>query len=362
MNDNDLPTPYDGELSRSNTNSNGSTVVKARWKCQPRNHPSPFPSSGTSQSVVLPMRSNALHGDDNRDERELREFLNGDRIQHTVDGAGPGRSHRLQPPGTAPPRRERRRDPVPFFLRWLGCLAVLSVVRNVWNSAVVVTDGVRPRDGHPDDARSGWDGPNPMVRSPSTPWHRSQHSGSRTLPAAPARGGETGMARTRPRLPKRPPLPPPVLPSPGGTGAADAGPLSSGVYAGMDRLFPSFSTVAQAAGDAAAVCGMDGGGGGGSTGGTRRILISGILSHPLGAELALALAGRCRVRHILGLSEHAPTVQESRRLEFLLHRVADLDVVVTEFPLGGGARTSWFGTSIPRTWSILSPTPLHKTM
>ena len=58
-----------------------------------------------------------------------------------------------------------------------------------------------------------------------------------------------------------------------------------------------------------------------------RIIIYGILSQ-IGAELALALAEGCGVRHIFGLSDHLLDTEESARLEFLIRRIPDLGIVI----------------------------------
>ncbi|MGK3753319.1 MAG: hypothetical protein ACI8RD_005626 [Bacillariaceae sp.] len=65
-----------------------------------------------------------------------------------------------------------------------------------------------------------------------------------------------------------------------------------------------------------------------------QILISRILSHPLAFELALVLAVECGVTHILGLSDHIPNAEESFRYEFLMQRIPNLKVHISETPLG----------------------------
>jgi hypothetical protein len=65
----------------------------------------------------------------------------------------------------------------------------------------------------------------------------------------------------------------------------------------------------------------------------QRILISGILSHPIAAELALTLASDCGVRHIAGLAEHLLTVDHTNRLEFLMHQIPKLKVQISQYPL-----------------------------
>jgi hypothetical protein len=64
-----------------------------------------------------------------------------------------------------------------------------------------------------------------------------------------------------------------------------------------------------------------------------KILISGILAHPVGAELALSLSQQCGARHIVGLIEHLLSVEQSRRLEFLLQKLPKLKIYVSRYPL-----------------------------
>ena len=78
-----------------------------------------------------------------------------------------------------------------------------------------------------------------------------------------------------------------------------------------------------------------------------RIIISGILSHPVAAELALTLSEGCGVRHIFGLSDHLLNSEESSRLEFLLRRIPNLKLKVEKGALGDQATQELFESFMP---------------
>jgi hypothetical protein len=55
-----------------------------------------------------------------------------------------------------------------------------------------------------------------------------------------------------------------------------------------------------------------------------RILISGLLTHPLGSELALVLVQKCEISHLVGISEHLLGNEDHQRLAFLLQNIPQL--------------------------------------
>eukprot|EP00536_Pseudo-nitzschia_multiseries_P004774 jgi/Psemu1/285338/fgenesh1_pg.82_\ len=77
------------------------------------------------------------------------------------------------------------------------------------------------------------------------------------------------------------------------------------------------------------------------------IIIAGIFSHPVATELALTLAERCGVRHLVGLSDHLLNAEESFRLEFLMRRIPSLQLKVGTGPLGDKATEELFEIHSP---------------
>ncbi len=78
-----------------------------------------------------------------------------------------------------------------------------------------------------------------------------------------------------------------------------------------------------------------------------RIIIVGILSHPVAAELAVKLAKGCGVRHILGISNHLLSTEESSRLEFLFHEIPSFQISVGNGELGNGPTDGLFESFSP---------------
>jgi len=78
-----------------------------------------------------------------------------------------------------------------------------------------------------------------------------------------------------------------------------------------------------------------------------RIMISGIFSHPVASELALTLAHRCGVRHLVGLSDHLLDTEESSRLEFLVRQIPNLQLRINKGPLGNRATQELFESFMP---------------
>jgi hypothetical protein len=109
-----------------------------------------------------------------------------------------------------------------------------------------------------------------------------------------------------------------------------------------DSTYPSFPITDYVVGDD--ICGQDKKKGYNNN---DRILISGILSHPVAAELALTLYERCGVRHIVGLSDHLLNTEESSRLEFLLHQIPSLELKVGKGPLGDQATHELIESFLP---------------
>ena len=111
---------------------------------------------------------------------------------------------------------------------------------------------------------------------------------------------------------------------------------------GINAMYPSFPTTDYVVGDD--ICGKNKKNAYNSS---DRIIISGIFSHPVAAELALTLAERCGVRHLVGLSDHLLNTEESSRLEFLLHRIPGLQLKVGIGPLGDRATQELFESFLP---------------
>jgi hypothetical protein len=82
-----------------------------------------------------------------------------------------------------------------------------------------------------------------------------------------------------------------------------------------------------------------------------RVLISGILTHPFGSELALFLSKECRVQRIVGLSEHALDSEGYRRLAFLLRHLPNIEIHRTEALESGPG-----STDIQNMFTSLIPT------
>ncbi|CAJ1934334.1 unnamed protein product [Cylindrotheca closterium] len=61
-----------------------------------------------------------------------------------------------------------------------------------------------------------------------------------------------------------------------------------------------------------------------------RVLISGVLTHPFGTELALFLSNECGVKKIHAISEHAMDTDSYNRLSFLLKRLPDVEIHLSE--------------------------------
>ncbi len=78
-----------------------------------------------------------------------------------------------------------------------------------------------------------------------------------------------------------------------------------------------------------------------------RVVIAGILSHPVAAELAIKLAEGCGVRHIFGISNHLLSTEESARLEFLLHEIPSLQIKFGRGSLGSRATDELFESFSP---------------
>ena len=78
-----------------------------------------------------------------------------------------------------------------------------------------------------------------------------------------------------------------------------------------------------------------------------RIVIAGLFSHPVAAELALTLVKKCGVRHIIGLSDQLLTVDDSSRLEFLVRSIPGLQLEVGRGPLGTRATEDLFKIHLP---------------
>jgi hypothetical protein len=109
-----------------------------------------------------------------------------------------------------------------------------------------------------------------------------------------------------------------------------------------DVTYPSFPTTDYVAGDD--ICGHSKKN---AYNTSDRIIISGIFSHPVAAEMALTLAERCGVRHIVGLSDHLLNTEESSRLEFLFRRIPGLELKVGKGPLGDRATQELFESFLP---------------
>ncbi|KAG7369834.1 hypothetical protein IV203_027580 [Nitzschia inconspicua] len=177
-------------------------------------------------------------------------------------------------------RRRSRRSLLPSPLaQWMGLLAVVSSVRLIWMSTyggIITPTSV--------ERKATWSFPIPRLLS-----------------------GESGrQMRTRPRLPAK------IWFAP------------EQIHLGAKQFtYPSFppknATVATD------FCG--------DSMNNERILISGILSHPVASELALSLSRQCGVNHIAGLTEHLLTVDQSQRLEFLMRHLPKLKLQISEYPL-----------------------------
>jgi hypothetical protein len=174
---------------------------------------------------------------------------------------------------------KRRRRTTPFILRWLSLLAVVALTRTIWNSVVFTRY-----------------------------WEES----SRDIVDFPPR--YLGPAfRTPPRRRsrrKRPP-PPPATWSPPKTPIYPAS--TSQILSLQDSSHPLDDHYWKR------ICGDSDSQNPISSG--SRILISGVLTHPVGSELALTLANECGVETIVGLVDHALDTEASLRLAFLLRRL-----------------------------------------
>lgn len=82
-----------------------------------------------------------------------------------------------------------------------------------------------------------------------------------------------------------------------------------------------------------------------------RVLISGILSHPFGSELAMFLSKDCNVQRIVGISEHALDSEGYRRLAFLLRYLPNIEIHRTAAVDSGPA-----SMDISRIFESLIPT------
>lgn len=268
-------------------------------------------------------------------------------------------------PGSPSRRRQgqrrqhhERRRPVPFYLQWMVGLAVTSMVRMVWNSAIVTEEMNMQANYYTTDtninmmlsSRGRIDNrmTHTLLRSPLSSSMANHHhqrrissmvhdtySGSTSRDASNThpshyysflssqkmdRGGKSTV-----HFPQRPPL----------VSTRTLSTLNDDGTASSWSLFPSLSVTTLAP---SIIANMNHPSRSrsnrrGTKSATRRFIISGILSHPLGAELALALSSLDA--HILGLSDHPVTVLECRRLEFLMQRIPNLEVKITKYPMGG---------------------------
>ncbi|VEU40766.1 unnamed protein product [Pseudo-nitzschia multistriata] len=107
----------------------------------------------------------------------------------------------------------------------------------------------------------------------------------------------------------------------------------------MDLTYPFFPATNQVIGDD--ICGSENERENGYNS-RDRIIITGIFSHPVAAELALTLAERCGVRHILGMSDHLLDAEESSRLDFLMRHIPSLQLRVRRGSLGDRATEDLF--------------------
>jgi len=112
----------------------------------------------------------------------------------------------------------------------------------------------------------------------------------------------------------------------------------------MDSVYPSFPATEHVIGDD--ICGQKGE----STNGYNskdRIIIAGIFSHPVASELALTLAEKCGVHHLVGLSDRLLNIEESSRLDFLMQRIPSLQLKLGTGPLGDKATEDLFEAHLP---------------
>ena len=110
----------------------------------------------------------------------------------------------------------------------------------------------------------------------------------------------------------------------------------------MDSTYPSYPITDYIVGDD--ICGPN------KTNGYNindRVVIAGILSHPVAAELAIKLAEGCGVRRIFGISNHLLSTEESVRLEFLLHEIPSLQIKFGRGSLGSRATDELFESFSP---------------
>jgi len=120
----------------------------------------------------------------------------------------------------------------------------------------------------------------------------------------------------------------------------------------MDPIYPSFPTTNYVIGKD--ICGHHKNN---LYNSSDRIIISGIFSHPVAAELALTLAERCNVHHIVGLSDHLLDAEETSRLEFLFRRIPGLHLEVGKGQMDDQAIQDLFETFIPSHVFYFQPEP-----
>ena len=82
-----------------------------------------------------------------------------------------------------------------------------------------------------------------------------------------------------------------------------------------------------------------------------RIFISGILTHPLGSELALFLANTCGTRRIVGYTDHPLDSDGYSRLSFLLRQLPEIEIIYTD-----SSDSSHASQDVPSIFSSLDPT------
>lgn len=95
-----------------------------------------------------------------------------------------------------------------------------------------------------------------------------------------------------------------------------------------------------------------------------RVLISGIVSHPLGSEIALTLTKKCGVENMVGIADHPLNTDAFSRLAFLLRHLPNLQIHTSEFGINEVEMSEIFASLKPTLVIYLeaapSPMPLER--
>ena len=181
----------------------------------------------------------------------------------------------------------KRRRARPSLLGWLSMLVFFALIRSLWNS----------------------------ISFSRLHWESSNYDSS-FIDFPRLDGGSVFRRPMRRSRQRRPP------PSPVSTGGLNAQPVYPMIAANQIVLSGERS---QQSSERRSFCG--------DISSNSRILLSGILSHPLGSEITFALVHQCGVETIVGLTHHDLDVEASMRLAYLLRNLPTIQMHTLKVPL-----------------------------